>query len=48
MPELDHDRTLALSYIPAGSRAAVRALWQLDAALGAVLTSGREPLISQI
>ena len=48
MSDLDHDRTLALSYIPACSRAAVRALWQLDAALGAVLTSGREPLISQI
>ena len=48
MPELDHDRILALSYIPAASREAVRALWELDAALGAVLAGGREPLISQI
>jgi phytoene synthase len=48
MPELGHDRMLALSYIPAASREAVRALWQLDAALGAVLAGGREPLISQI
>ena len=29
-------------------RAAVEALWRLDAALGAVLASGREPMISRI
>lgn len=48
MTPLDPDRTLALSYVPAKRRAAVEALWRLDAALGAVLAGGREPLISQI
>jgi phytoene synthase len=48
MAELDHDRTLALSYVPARDRAALEALWHLDAALAAVLSSGRDPLISQI
>lgn len=47
-PTLDPDRTLALSYVPAARRDAVRALWQLDVALGNVLAGGREPLISQI
>ena len=45
---LDPDRVLALSYVPARRRAAVEALWQLDAALGDVLAGGREPLISRI
>ena len=45
---LDPDRILALSYVPARRRAAVGALWRLDAALGAVLAGGREPLISRI
>ena len=48
MAELDPDRILALSYIPARVRPAVEALLQLDAALGAVLTGGRDPLLSQI
>ena len=48
MTELDPDRALALSYVPAGKRDALRALWRLDAALGAVLASGREPMLSQI
>jgi phytoene synthase len=48
MAELDRDRILALSYVPARARAAVTALWHLDAALGAVLTGGREPLLKQI
>ena len=48
MAELDPDRLLALSYIPARVRPAVEALWQLDAALAAVLTGGRDPLLSQI
>ena len=48
MTELDADRTLALSYVPAEKREGLRALWRLDAALGAVLAGGREPLISQI
>ena len=45
---LDPDRRLALSYVPARSRAAVGALWRLDAALGAVLAGGREPMVSRI
>jgi len=48
MTSLDPDRTLALTYVPARRRAAVEALWLLDSALGAVLSTGREPLISQI
>ena len=48
MAELDRDRILALSYVPARARPAVEALWRLDAALAAVLSSGRDPLISQI
>ncbi len=47
-PQLDADRALALTYVPASKRPAVGALWRLDAALGAVLAGGREPLISQI
>lgn len=46
--DLDPDRALALSYIPAKRRAALAALWRLDLAMGAVLAGGREPLISQI
>jgi len=45
---LDPDRRLALSYVPSRSRAAVGALWRLDAAMGAVLAGGREPMISRI
>ncbi len=45
---LDLDRRLALSYVPTARRAAVGALWRLDAALGAVLAGGREPMISRI
>jgi phytoene synthase len=48
MAELDRDRMLALSYVPSHRRPAVAALWRLDAALGAALAGGREPLISQI
>jgi phytoene synthase len=47
-PELDADRRLALTYVPAKHRAAIGALWGLDSALGAVLAGGREPLISRI
>ena len=46
--DLDPDRTLALSYVRAGPRARLAALWGLDAALGAVLAGGREPMISRI
>jgi phytoene synthase len=48
MSDLDPDRTLALTYVPAKRRAAVGALWRLDAALGAALAGGREPMISRI
>jgi phytoene synthase len=48
MTPLDPDRTLALTYVAAEHRAALGALWRLDAALGAALAGGREPLISQI
>ncbi len=47
-PPLDPDRRLALSYVPTARRAALGALWRLDAAMAAVLTSGREPMISRI
>ncbi|HEX8238697.1 MAG TPA: squalene/phytoene synthase family protein [Allosphingosinicella sp.] len=46
--DLDPDRTLALTYVPAKRRAAVGALWRLDGALGAALAGGREPMISRI
>src|SRR5947209_10296602 len=46
--DLDPDRILALSYVPATRRPALAALWRLDAALGAVLAGGREPMISRI
>lgn len=46
--ELDPDRTLALSYVPAAKRPAISALWALDSALGKVLAGGREPMISRI
>lgn len=48
MTPLDPDRTIALSYVPIARRAAVAALWHLDAALGAVVSGGREPMISRI
>jgi phytoene synthase len=48
MIPLDPDRTLALAYVPALHRPAVEALWRLDAALASVLSTGKEPLISQI
>lgn len=48
MPELDPDRLLALSYVTARHRPALEALWKLDAALGAVLAGGREPMLSRI
>lgn len=48
MIPLDPDRALALAYVPAARRPAVDALWRLDAALSSVLSTGREPMISQI
>jgi 15-cis-phytoene synthase len=46
--ELDADRRLALAYAPAAMRPALEALWRLDVTLGAVLATGREPMISRI
>ncbi|HEX8126314.1 MAG TPA: squalene/phytoene synthase family protein [Allosphingosinicella sp.] len=48
MSDLDPDRVLALSYVPARHRPAVGALWRLDSALGAALAGGGEPMISRI
>jgi phytoene synthase len=39
---------LALSYVPARRRAALRALFALDSAMGKALAGGREPMISRI
>jgi phytoene synthase len=46
--DLDPDRRLALAYMPAAARPAVEALWRLDVTLGAVLTTGRDAMISRI
>lgn len=48
LADLDPDLTLALSYVPARRRPALQALFALDAALGAVVAGGREPMISRI
>ena len=48
MTPLDPDRRLALSYVPAARRAALDALWRLDAALGAVLAGGKDRMIARI
>jgi phytoene synthase len=48
MTALDADRAFALTQIPDDKRDAVGALWRLDSALAAVLSGGREPMISQI
>ncbi|HST37285.1 MAG TPA: squalene/phytoene synthase family protein [Allosphingosinicella sp.] len=46
--ELDADRQLALTYVPARLRAALEALWRLDVTLGAILATGTDPRVSQI
>ena len=48
IPVPDPEVRLALAYVPSGRRPALEALWSLDAALGAVLVVGREPMISRI
>ncbi len=48
MTPLDPDRTIALSYVPTARRASVAALWHLDAALGAVVSGGNDPMIGRI
>ena len=45
---MDPDRRLALAYAPAAARPALDALWRLDVTLGAVLATGREPMVSRI
>jgi 15-cis-phytoene synthase len=46
--DLDPERKLALAYVPARVRPAIEALWRLDMALGSVLATGTEPMISRI
>jgi phytoene synthase len=48
MTPLGADQGLALTYVAAGRRAGVEALWRLDAAMGAVLAGGRDPMIGRI
>ncbi len=48
LTDLDPDRRLALAYVPPARRPAVEALWRLDVALGSVLATGREPMVSRI
>ncbi|MFN3725337.1 MAG: squalene/phytoene synthase family protein [Allosphingosinicella sp.] len=45
---MNADVALALASVPEPARAAVHALWALDEALGRVLSTGREPMISRI
>jgi phytoene synthase len=45
---VDPERALALSYAPPDRRAALQALFALDAALGRVLRTTREPLVGQM
>ncbi|MBN8814925.1 MAG: squalene/phytoene synthase family protein [Sphingomonas sp.] len=44
----DPERALAMSYAPADRRAGLRALFALDAALGQVLRTTREPMVGQM
>jgi 15-cis-phytoene synthase len=44
----DPDRTVALNYVPLRKRAAVEALWQLDAALGQLVRTTRDPMVGQL
>jgi phytoene synthase len=46
--DLDPDRRLALAYLPAAARPAIEALWRLDASFASILSSGTQPLISQM
>ena len=44
----DPERALAMSYAPADRRAGLRALFALDAALGQILRTTREPMVGQM
>ena len=46
--ELGADRTLALSYVPAQHRAALAALFAIDAAMGDVVRTSSEPALGAI
>jgi phytoene synthase len=48
MADLDPERALALAYVPAATRPALQALWQLDATMGAVLATASEPMVTRI
>jgi phytoene synthase len=45
---LNPDVQLALGSAPEAARAALHALWAVDEALGKVLATGREPMVSRI
>ncbi|MDB5667110.1 MAG: hypothetical protein JWL74_60 [Alphaproteobacteria bacterium] len=45
---MNADVALALASVPEPARPAAHALWSLDEALGRVLATGREPMISRI
>lgn len=45
---LDRDRYLATGYVPASRRAAILALWDLDATLGAAVAGIRDPALGEI
>ena len=47
-PDFDPDRRLVLAYAPARARPALAALWRLDVTFGAVLATGREPMVTRI
>ncbi len=47
-PVLGPDRAVALSYVPARKRAAIGALWSIDAAMGDVVRTSREPMVGAI
>jgi 15-cis-phytoene synthase len=47
-PLLGADRALALTHVPVRHRAAIAALWAVDAAMGDVLRTTSDPLLGQI
>lgn len=47
LERLDPERRLALAYVPRAARPSIEALWSLDAALGAVIAAGGQPIIRQ-
>ena len=45
---LDADRQLALSYVVQAHKAALEALWRMDATLGHILSSSSQPIAAQL